>query len=173
MIELRGGSVEFDGPFFRRDVTQTIRQNAERAVDELSQQGAELVRQNLRSGIRRPTGFTAGAIEGGSMTRTRIVTGARVGSIFGKVRMKPGMSRGGSAAAPADRVPYIIERVLESGHYGGQRGSIIGPTGKRRKTNWYAGRTQKKRRAIHQFRDAYRVLKVRAAAIRADLTRGL
>jgi hypothetical protein len=152
MIDFTGSAINVEGPFFTKDVTESIRHNLEDAVDELSKEGARIVRQNLRAGIHTWSGDTAAGVEGGALKRTQLLTGAEVGSIFGRVRMEPGMApRGaGSARWPAARVPYIISAVLDGGGYAGHP-----------------------RRPIGHFRKAATTMRRIARAIRADLTKGL
>ena len=149
MIDFKASAIDVSGPFFTKDVTKTIRHNLEDAVDELSKEGALIVRHNLRSGIHTWSGDTAAGVEGGALKRTQMFTGAEVGSIYGRVRMEPGMQPRGSGANAA-RVPYIIASVLESGKYGGHP-----------------------RRGIWQFKKAATTMRRLARAIRKDLTQGL
>lgn len=165
------GALVFEGPLFAADVPQSIRRRMADAVEELAEAGAAEVRSVLAAEIRRPTGFTAAGVEGFAYKHGFYATG----SLYGKVRMRPGLRRGGSRSHPAERVPYIVARVLEGGHYGGQRGTRV-DVGRgfraRRRSSWTAGSRQG-RRAIHQFARAARVLRRRAALLRADLTRDL
>jgi hypothetical protein len=149
VIDFKASTIDVEGPFFTKDVTQTIRHNIEEAVDELSKEGARIVRHNLRAGIHTWSGDTAAGVEGGALKRTQLFTGAEVGSLYGRVRMEPGMQPRGSGANAA-RVPYIINAVLESGAYRGHP-----------------------RRGIWQFKNAAKTMRRLARAIRKDLTQGL
>jgi hypothetical protein len=140
-------SMRASGDFFTKDVSKTITENAKDAVEWLAKQGPGLVARNLPT---TGSGFTARGIEGFAYKRTRIITGAPVASLYGKVRMKPGLSRGGSAGWPAARVPYVVNRVLESGSYAGHP-----------------------RRPHYQFKKAAARLRAYSRAIRIDLTKGL
>lgn len=161
MISLAESRCEVTGRLFSADVTASIRHRIGVEVEGLAVEGQRVVRSYLAAGIKDWTGETARIVEAHSYA-----TGMHAaGSLFAKVRMEPGQARDGDAERP-----YIIAHVLESGGYGGQK--LQSGDGKRRKTKWQRG-TRQQRRAIHEFRNAYRTLKARAAAIRADLTRGL
>lgn len=163
-----GGGIDINGPLFTKDVGDTIRHNLENAVDALAKDGMRMVQENMARGIHGGAWLRAG-VEGDAMHRHDLMSGSEVGSLYGRVRMKPGLDHApGSTAYPSSRVPYIVNRVLESGHYGGTRVSRSV-----KKTGWKYGRTQRARKAVHQWRDAYRTMKEKAAAIRADLVKGL
>jgi hypothetical protein len=130
-------------------------------VESLAVQGQRLVRSYLAAGIQEWTGETAAGVEGFSYAFGAYAAG----SLWGKVRMAPGLSRGGD-----ERRPYIIAHVLEGGGYGGTRDT--GHKTKARGGKWTRGKTQH-RKAIHEFRNATKVLKLRAAEVRADLTKDL
>jgi len=178
MLSFQGSKVTTEGPFFTKDVTKTIIGNAMDALEDLALLGERYVQQNLRIGIENPTGFTEGAVEGFTYKRQRIGSGMTVQSIYGKVRMKPGLSRHpGSSRYPASRRPYIINSVLEGGGYGGSRSRpsiTISRKGKLRKRSsaWVSG-TRQQRHAVHQWRDAYKALNREARIISKDLTAGL
>lgn len=139
-------SMQASGNFFTKDVSKTITENAKDAVEWLAQKGPGEVARNLPT---TGTGFTARGVEGFAYN-ARHRSGAPVTSVYGKVRMKPGLSRGGSARWPAARVPYVVNRVLESGNYAGHP-----------------------RHPHHQFRKAAARLRAYSRAIRIDLTKGL
>lgn len=144
-------ALKAQGNFFTKDVSKTIAENTKDAVEWVAKQGPRLVARELAD-LRNPTGFTAGNVEGFAYKRTRIVTGAPVASLYGKVRLKPGLNRGGSPGWPSDRVPYVINSVLETGRWRGEKG----------------GRVEHR-----QFRRAAVRLRGYVRAIRIDLTKGL
>ncbi len=174
MIDLRETGVTVAGPFFTKDVTKTIRGNVEDAVDELSKEGAKLVRGNLRAGIRAATGFTEGSIEGGALKRHNLFTGAEVGSIYGRVRMRAGLARGGSAKYPASGCPHH-RGVLSPATTAANAGRTSPATAARaRGSSRPAGRRAdpgpEGDRPVHEGRPHLRRM---AKANAADLTRGL
>ena len=157
MIRLEGG-VEAQGLLFRNDVSKSIRHQMGGAVSDLSLEGRQLVSAFLEAGIEHWTGQTASGVEAVSYARGMYASG----SLWGKVRMAPGLSREGSSTRP-----YIINHVLEAGGYGGGRAM-----NSRGRMKWKRG-TRHQRKALHQWRNTTRELKARAGAIRVDLTRQL
>ena len=159
--------VEVHGLLFRNSVSQSLRHQLGRAVEELAVEGAKLVRETLHRGIKRGTGFTEGNVEGFSYKRGMYVNG----SLYGKVRLRENLSRGPGGKYPASRAPYIVNAVLESGGYGGGTAKQAGPRVGRRR-GWYSG-TRHSRQALHQFRTAAKVLRKRATQLRVDLGKDL
>jgi hypothetical protein len=156
-------SCEVEGLLFRNDVAGSIRHRIGAEVEGLAVEGQRLVRSYLAAGIQDWTGETAEGVEGFSYARGMYASG----SLWGKVRMAPNLTRGGDKERP-----YIIARVLESGGYGGHKGETYRTRSGRRRTRWVKGHAHN-RKAIHEFRQAYRILKLRAAEVREDLTRDL
>lgn len=135
-----------EGNFFRKDPTKTMMGNALDAVEWLAEEGAK----QLRAKVPVDKGFTRDNIEGFTYKRTQLLTGRDVQSRFGKTRLKPGLSRAGSAEWPAERRPYITMSVLETGAYGAHP-----------------------RRANRMVRNVYRRMKAYERTIRRDITEGL
>jgi len=156
MIDMTG-DVKVEGLLFKNDVAKSIRHRMGGAVSGLATDGRALVSAYLEAGIRDWTGQTASGIEAVSYAKGMYASG----SLWGKVRMAPGLSRDGNAQRP-----YIVNHVLEGGGYGGTRRSV----GKR--TKWTRGRLHQ-RKALHQWRNTTRELKARAESIRVDLTKDL
>jgi hypothetical protein len=139
-------SMRASGDFFTKDVSKTITENAKDAVEWLAKQGPGLVARNLPT---TGSGFTARGIEG--FAYKRVSRNVSVVSVKGLVRMKPGLSRSpASGKWPAERRPYVVNAVLETGKYGSHP-----------------------RVAHHQFRRAAARLRAYSRAIRIDLTKGL
>lgn len=141
------------GNFFTKDVSKTIAENTKDAVEWVAKKGPNIV--SGYAAPRRDSGFTADFShwEGFAYKRTRIITGAPVASLFGKVRMRPGLSRPVSAGTSPkygpERRPYIVNAVLESGAGGDHR-----------TPNRHVRRTAARLRGF-------------VRAIRTDLTKGL
>lgn len=148
--------IETHGNFFRRSPSKTIRENAGDAVEYLGQQGRRRVGQQIRT--QAGTGFTAHGID------YEVVNPRQVdANIAAFVRLRAGLSRGpGSAGYPPSRVPYIVNHVLETGHY---RGGRLG-------RKWVPGMGQE-RKATHHFETGARILRAMARRISWDLTKGL
>ena len=146
-------ALKAEGNFFTKDVTKTISDNTKDAVEWLAKRGPGIV--SRYAAPRSDTGFTADVShwEGFASKRSRIITGAPVASLYGKVRMRQGLSRpvspGTSSKYGPERRPYITNAVLESGS-----------GGDRRTPNRHV------RRAAARLRGF-------ARAIRIDLTKGL
>ena len=146
-------AMKAQGNFFTKDVTKTVAANAKDAVEWVAVRGPGIVTRYAAP--RADTGFTANPAhwEGFAYKRTRIVTGAPVASLFGKVRMRRGLTRpvsaGTSPAYGPERRPYIVNASLNSGAGRGQR-----------RPNWHVRKTAARLRGV-------------ARAIRVDLTKGL
>lgn len=148
MIDLKGSEITIEGPFFEPGAKARFRENLYDAVEEVTKRGAAWAREGVRP--RNPTGFTGGMIEPYVQRRTLIGGGGSVGTLYGKVRMRPGLTRGGSATYPATRVPYIVAAVLETGTYRGHP-----------------------RRGLRYLRKAATKMRAYVRSIKADLARGL
>lgn len=119
MIDLKGTDVKVEGPLFGSEAFKTLRRNLYEAVEEVTEKGADYARS-----MPQPSSQTRAGIEAHVYRRQRLAVlgGGTVGSLYGKVRMKPGLSRSpGSQRYPAARRPYIIAAVHETGHYRGQQ----------------------------------------------------
>jgi len=130
-----------EGNFFRKDVTKTVMGNVLDMVEWLADEGAT----QLRPLVPVDEGFTRRNVEGVTYKRTRLFTGAAVQSRYGKVRLRPGLTRPVSAGTaerwgPARR-PYVTMSVIE--------------------------------KRLHIVRKVYRRLKAYERNIRRDLTEGL
>ena len=152
------GDVKVEGLLFKNDVAKSIRHRMGGAVSGLATDGRALVSAYLEAGIRDWTGQTASGIEAVSYARGMYASG----SLWGKVRMAPGLSRDGNAQRP-----YIVNHVLEAGGYGGGRAMNA-----RGKVKWSRGHRHQ-RKALHQWRNTARELRARAERIRVDLTKDL
>lgn len=168
MIDLKGSEVTLSGPLFRPNGTKMIRKRMGEYVERLAVEGAKMVRARLAAGIKRSTGFTSAGVEGFSYK-----AGRPWGSLYGKVRMREGLSRGtGSAGWPSDRVPYVVNAVLESAGYGGAQGAVTSKRTGKTRNRWIAGKRHS-RTAVRQWRSSYRELKALNARASVDLTRDL
>ena len=102
-----------EGNFFRKDVSKTVMGNVLDMVEWLVDEGES----RLQPLIPRDTGFTRGNIEGMTYKRAQLVTGRPVQSLYGKVRLRPGLSRPVSAGTAAkwgpERRPYVTMNVIE------------------------------------------------------------
>jgi len=144
-IKVEIASRKAEGNFFRRDVSKTVYENMLDAVEWAVEEGVKDLRP------RYPDGFTRANVEGFTYKRTRLITGAPVQSRFGKVRLKPGLSRSPAGPKyPAPRRPYIVQWVWETGRYGEHR----------RTAHWAVKKTAAKMRAFIRN-------------IHADLTKGV
>jgi len=130
-----------EGNFFRKDVSKTVMGNVLDMVEWLSEEGGK----QLRAVVPVDAGFTRDNIEGMTYRRTQMVTGRDVQSLFGKVRLRKGLTRPVSAGTAAEwksaRRPYVTMSVIE--------------------------------KRTHIVRKVYRRLKAYERSIRRDLTEGL
>ena len=98
-----------EGNFFRKDPSKTIMGNVLDMVEWLVDEGAKIERGNTPV----DKGFTRANIEGFTDKRRQMITGAMVQSKYGKVRLRPRLTRTpASAAWPAARRPYVTMAVL-------------------------------------------------------------
>jgi hypothetical protein len=158
-------SIRFSGPFFEGKPDEKMRKNITDGVHRLTEEGKALVQAGVKP--MHPTGYTRSHVEGKWYNE-----GRPLGSLYGKVRMEPGLTR--TPDSTGGRRPYIIAAVLESGRSGGTRGIRVSMSsrGTRARSTWKQG--AKRQAALWMFRDAARVLQQHADAIRADLlTRGI
>jgi hypothetical protein len=158
-------SIHFSGPFFEGKPDEKMRKNVTDAVHRLTEEGKALVQEGVKP--QHPTGYTRSHVEGKYYN-----AGRPLGSLYGKVRMEPGLTR--LPDSTGGRRPYIIAAVLESGRSGGTRGISVtmSSRGTRARSTWKQG--AKRQAALWMFRNAARVLQQHADAIRADLlTKGI
>jgi len=108
------------GNFFRKNVSKTVMGNTLDMVEWLVGEGEKL----YRAGLPADTGFTRSNIHGFAYQTTRLVTGAKVQSRFGKVHLG---QRGETVSRPVtagtnmkkwgpQRRPYVTLQVLEKRH---------------------------------------------------------
>lgn len=142
-IKAEIASRKAEGNFFRKDVSKTVMGNVLDMVEWLSDEGGK----QLRAVVPVDEGFTRANIEGMTYKRTQMLTGASVQSRYGKVRLKPGLTRSVSPGTkdlkkwgPARR-PYVTMSMIE--------------------------------KRTHVVRKVYRRLKAYERSIRRDLTEGL
>lgn len=154
-----GGEIVLSGGLFDVNVRETLGENSSRIVREMAEHGASLVRSGIKP--RRPTGFTKGLIE---------VHQTRAGSLYARIRAKPGEERSpGSATYPSTKRPYIVLAVLESGRRGGHTAYKVRVTssGARSRKTWVRG--SKVQQPLYFFKNAAKALKREAENVRADL----
>ena len=111
------------GNFFRKNVSKTVMGNTLDMVEWLVGEGEKL----YRAGLPVDKDFTRGHIHGFAYQTTRLVTGARVQSRFGKVHLG---RRGETVSRPVspgtkdlkkygpERRPYVTLWTLETGRHG-------------------------------------------------------
>jgi hypothetical protein len=165
MPNLSKSSIQFEGPFFEGKPDEKIRKNLTAEVQRLTAEGQRLVQEGVKP--QHPTGYTRSHVEGKYYNQ-----GRPLGSLYGKVRMEPGLSR--PPDSTGGRRPYIVAAVLESGRSGGTQGIRVSMSsrGTRARSTWKQG--AKRQAALWMFRNAARVLQQHADAIRADLlTKGI
>ena len=179
MIKTSGSNIVIEGPLFSPNWNVTLRKNLYSAVEHLTEKGVPLVIAGIKT--KNGTGQTASLVEPHVYYRTSF-RGAQVGSLYGKVRMKPKQYRdppGGTAKYPSERVPYIVAAVLESGTYrrisGSQKELVLGLGKKARVRTRKRTHVLNKRRGLWMFRRGTKALQAEAKGIveSLNLVKGL
>ena len=159
------GSAKYEGPFFDGDPAKKMRKNLTHQVRLLTEDGQRLVREGVKP--LHPTGYTRAHVEGHWYN-----AGRPLGSLYGKVRMEPKLSRPPDSSG--GRRPYIVAAVLESGRRGGIHGISVSMTSRGTRSRQTFRQGARKQAALWMFRDASRALQLKADQIRAELlTKGL
>jgi hypothetical protein len=165
MPNLSKSSITFEGPFFKGKPDEQVRKNLTDAVHQLTEEGQRLVQEGVKP--QHPTGYTRSHVEGKYYNQ-----GRPLGSLYGKVRMEPGLSR--PPDSTGGRRPYIVASVLESGRSGGTRGISVSMSSRGTRVRETRKQGAKRQAALWMFRNATRILQQRADQIRADvMTKGI
>lgn len=157
MFDFSRSGIAATGPIATGEAARKLSQATAREVSRLAEHGDDLVRDAMPNA----TGETRAGLE---------IHQTRPNSLYARIRMQPKLKREpGSGKYPADRRPYIITAVAESGRTGGsyQHRIRVTSSGAKSRKTWMKGR--RTRKAYRMFTTAAKALRREAESIRADL----